>query len=334
MQRVAKLLGMLLICFCVVSPGITQAEDPGELVFGIISTDATTYLKEQFQPLINDMSKAVNMEIKAFFAPDYAGVIEAMRFKKVDLAWFGNKSAIEAVDRANAEVFAHVSYADGSPGYWSLLITHKDTGIKNLDDVIKSGKNYTFSNGDPNSTSGFLVPAYYVFAQNHMDPNTHFKRMTRGNHESNALAVINKQVDLATFNTMAFKRIQERFPDKAKNIHIVWQSPLIPHDPMAWRKDLSDEVRSKIKAFFMSYGRMGANAQSQKKVLAGMMDGWAPFVDSSNKQLLPIRQLELFKNKLKIENDNRMDQAEKNQKIGEIENQLVFLSRLSEFPGI
>ena len=52
--------------------------------------------------------------IKSFYAPDYAGVIEAMRFNKVQVAWYGNKAAMEAVDRSNGEVFAQVMYADGT----------------------------------------------------------------------------------------------------------------------------------------------------------------------------------------------------------------------------
>ena len=55
-----------------------------------------------------------------FIAPDYAGVIEAMRFNKVHIAWFGNKSAIEAVNRAGGEVFVQTVDVTGNPGYWSL----------------------------------------------------------------------------------------------------------------------------------------------------------------------------------------------------------------------
>ena len=97
--------------------------------------------------------------MKAYFATDYAGIIEAMRFKKVDVAWMGNKSGIEAVDRAGGEVFAQTTYADGSPGYWSLLITHKDSPYHSVDDVLKNAKSINFGLGDPNSTSGTAVPA-------------------------------------------------------------------------------------------------------------------------------------------------------------------------------
>ena len=71
-----------------------------EINFGIISTESSTNLKKIWDPFLADMQKGTGLKINAFFASDYAGVIEGMRFKKVQIAWFGNKSAMEAVDRA------------------------------------------------------------------------------------------------------------------------------------------------------------------------------------------------------------------------------------------
>ena len=67
--------------------------------------------------------------------------------------------------------------------------------------MLANAKSLTFGNGDPNSTSGYLVPGYYVFAKNNVDPVKAFKRTLNSSHEVNALAVANKQVDVATFNT-------------------------------------------------------------------------------------------------------------------------------------
>ena len=64
--------------------------------------------------MIDDLSRAIGVPVKPFFS-DYAGIIEGMRFNKVQMAWYGNKSAIEAVDRANGEVFASVIDKDGNP---------------------------------------------------------------------------------------------------------------------------------------------------------------------------------------------------------------------------
>ena len=70
------------------------------------------------------MSKADRPKVNAFYATDYAGVIEAMRFNKVQVAWFGNKSGMEAVDRAKGEVFAQVVAKDGNDGV--LLAHHRE----------------------------------------------------------------------------------------------------------------------------------------------------------------------------------------------------------------
>jgi phosphonate transport system substrate-binding protein len=232
--------------------------------FGIISTESSQNLKQDWQPLIDDMNRQTGMKVTAFFASDYAGIIEAMRFNKVQIGWFGNKSAMEAVDRASGEIFAQMVNADGSQGYYSHLITHRTSAINTLDDVLKNGKSLSFGNGDPNSTSGFLVPSFYVFAQNKIDAKTHFKVVRSANHETNALAVANRQIDLATNNSENLEKIQERFPDKFKEIKVVWTSPLIPLDPMVMRKDLPEDVKIKLKNFFLNYGK--TNSQ-EKEVL-------------------------------------------------------------------
>jgi phosphonate transport system substrate-binding protein len=301
--------------------GAAVAEDLKELNFGIISTESSQNLKTVWQPFLDDMGKKLGMTVNPFFATDYAGVIEAMRFKKVDVAWYGNKAAIEAVDRANGEVFVQSVAADGSPGYWSLLIANKDNAkINSVDDVIKYGKDLTFSNGDPNSTSGYLVPGYYVFGQNNIDPKSYFKQTISGNHESNALAVANKQVDFATFNTENMAKLEKNFPDKAKQLKVIWKSPLIPSDPIVWRKDLSDGDKAKIKDFFLAYGVNGPDAAREKEVLAGLQ--WAPFKASSDDQLIPIRILGLFKDRLAIVADTTLAEADKKQKLAEIDAKL------------
>ena len=297
--------------------GAAQAEDLKELNFGIISTESSQNLKTVWDPFLADMSKKLGMKVNAFFAPDYAGVIEAMRFDKVDVAWYGNKSAMEAVDRANGEIFVQTVAADGSPGYWSLLIAHKDNDkLNSVEDVIKHGKELTFSNGDPNSTSGYLVPGYYVFGLNNIDPKTYFKQTVSANHESNALAVANKQVDFATNNTENMAKIQKNFPEKFKELKVIWKSPLIPSDPIVWRKNLADGDKAKIKDFFMTYG----NAPEEKTVLAGLQ--WGQFKDSNDDQLVPIRILELFKKRIAVETDTTISDTDKQAKLAEIDGKL------------
>ena len=77
-------------------------------------------LKQRWQPFIDDMNRQTGLNVKAFFATDYSGIIEAMRFNKVQIGYFGNASAMGAVDRSNGEIFAKVLYANGDTGYKSV----------------------------------------------------------------------------------------------------------------------------------------------------------------------------------------------------------------------
>ena len=291
-----------------------------DLNFGIIATESSQQLKQQWQPLLDELNRQTGMKVTAFFAPDYAGVIEGMRFNKVHFAWFGNKSAMEAVDRANGEVFAKVVNVDGTEGYYSHLIVHRDSAIKTLDDVLKNGKNLNFGNGDPNSTSGFLVPSYYVFAKNGVDAKTHFKLTRSANHETNALAVANKQVDVATNNSETLAKLEKTLPEKIKDIRVIWTSPLIASDPIVWRKDLPEATKTKLKNFFLNYAK--TNPQ-EREVMAKM--NWSMFKESSNAQLVPIRQLDFFSKRNKIESDTTLSADDRKLRLAEIDKKLAEL---------
>jgi phosphonate transport system substrate-binding protein len=300
----------LMLCLSTVAYGAEKEKQYKELNFGIIATESTAGLKEGFGPFLEILEKKIGMKINPFFAPDYAGIIEAMRFDKVQVAWYGNKSAIEAVDRADGEVFAQTTGADGSLGYYSLIIVHQDSPYKTLEDIIAAGKDLTFGNGDPNSTSGYLIPSYYIWSKRGIDPNSAFKRTRNANHEANCLAVASKQVDFATNNTESMDRFEKSNPDMWKNIRIVWTSPMIPTDPLVWRKDLPRELKSKIAAAVLEFGR-GADSEQELKILAGVSGGWGKFLVSDNTQLLPIRELEIAKEINKLKNSTEQNQQEK-----------------------
>ncbi|NYT65704.1 phosphonate ABC transporter substrate-binding protein [Alcaligenaceae bacterium] len=296
-----------------------------ELNFGIISTESSQNLKENWDPFLAAMSERTGLKIKPFFAPDYAGIIQGMRFDKVDIAWYGNKSAMEAIDRANGEVIFKTTAAKGDAGYWSLLITHKDSPINSVADMLANAKDLNFGNGDPNSTSGYLVPSYYVFAQNQVDANKIFKRTVNASHEVNALSVANKRVDVATFNTEAMQRLTTTNPDKAADLKIIWTSPLIPADPIVWRKNLPDATKQTINEFLTSYG----DTPKEMAVLNGLL--WGKFQPSNNDQLLPIRQLEMFKLRSQLDTDSTLSDAEKDQRRLEIDAALATLdARMAE----
>jgi phosphonate transport system substrate-binding protein len=300
----------------------TASAQSQEVNFGIISTEASSNLRAVWDPFLNDMQKKTGLRIRAFFASDYAGVIEGMRFNKVQIAWYGNRSAMEAVDRANGEVFAQSVDKDGAAGYWSHIVVHRDSPFKTIDDVLKCDKTLDFGIGDPNSTSGFLVPMTFVFGARNIEPRQCFKTVRSANHEANALAVANKLVHAAANNNENLSRLEITAPSKADEIRVIWTSPLIASDPLVWRKDLDPTVKAKISDFIFSYG---TKDEAEKKVLAGL--GWSPFRKSNDNQLLPVRQMEVSRLIMRVQGDSTMPEDKKKAELDRLQAQFDDLGR-------
>ena len=292
-----------------------------ELNFGFISTESSANLKSAWQPVLDDLQKATGLRVNAFFVTDYAGVIEAMRFNKVQVAWMGNKSAMEAVDRSNGEIFGKIVAKDGSEGYYGLIVVNKDSPLKTLDDVMKNHADLTLGFGDPNSTSGTAVPQFYAFGPAHIDPVKDFKRTVRASHETNLLAVVNKQVDVATNNTENMERFRTTHPEQAQQVREIWRSPLIASDPLVWRKDLDENTKKQVRDFMLGYGK-----DAREKAILAKIE-YSGFRASSNAQLIPIRQIELARMRAAVETDSTLSGADKAKKLADIDAQLADLGR-------
>lgn len=293
--------------------------------FGIISTDSSTVLKARWQPFIDDLNKQTGLDVKAFYATDYAGIIEGMRFNKVQIGFFGNASAIEAVDRSNGEVFAQVKYKSGLPGYYSVLITNVNSKWTSIDQVLKNTHDINLGFGDPNSTSGTLVPSYYLFGKNGISVRTGFKTVLPSSHEANLLAVVNNKIDVATNNTDLLDTLKAQHPERYAQVRVLWTSPIIPSDPLVWRRDLPQETKAKLQNFFTHYGEKDPREQT----IMTAISGYSGFAASSNAQLIPIRQMAIAQKKDQVENDAHMSDSEKKSQIAALDQKLSQLDTVA-----
>ena len=292
------------------------------LEFGVYPTESQVTLEPLWAPLFEEMSETLNRDVIGFFATDYAAIIEAMGSGKIQIAWYGGKSYIEAAARSDAEAFAQSVESDGSNGYYSYLITNKENPIVEEIDlatgngdqyVVENAGNLSFAFNDPNSTSGFLVPSYYVFAQNNIVPGEDFAELVfAGSHEATALAVAENQVDVATNNSDNLARLETLAPDALEKIQIIWTSPIIPSDPIAYSAGLPDCLKEEIRDFILSY--------DNEEVLADMeSSGFDPAEDTIWDT---IRELEYSKQLLEIQNDDSLPELDKQQKLEEINQKL------------
>jgi phosphonate transport system substrate-binding protein len=263
-----------------------------QVTFSILSTESSQNLERLWRPFLADMETATGLKIIPFYASNYSGLIEAMRFNKVQIGWFSNQSGLEATRRADAEVFMRSSDPSGIDGYQAVVIVPLNSPLRTPDDLLKCDKSLDFGIGDAKSTSGTLAPMTYLFAPKGIDPNTCFKTVRAANHEANLLATANGLVDAATNNTTNIKRKERQDPGVIKKIRVIWSSPTIPEDPIVWRKDLDPAVKAKIRDFFVSYGNRGDDAQKARELQILRDLDFGVFKASDNTHLIPVREME------------------------------------------
>jgi len=193
----AKLILTVTLTLIVIL-GLSTVTMARTLVMGLIPVENNEEMVRQFEPMRIYLEKRIGMPIKVFTATDYTGVIEAMRKKRIDIAWFGPLSYFLAEEEAGAEAFAvGVRKSTGKSSYRSCFIVPADSTIKTLNDL--KGKSVAFV--DPASTSGGLVPAYLIKKETGKMPRNFFGKFTyAGSHDAVVMAVKNKTIDAGATN--------------------------------------------------------------------------------------------------------------------------------------
>ncbi len=262
---------------------------PDSITFSILSAEGQASAGPLWQPLLDDMSTAVGVPVEPFFGSNYTVLVEAMRGNQTQVAWFSAKPAVEAIDRADAEVIARTVNREGADSYRSTLIVKTGSGIT-LDQVLAGGKRFDFGIGDAQSTSGTLAPMAFLFNPRGIVPAQCFKTVRSANHQANAFAVATGVVDVATSNTVNTVFLNRQNPAIAAQITEIWQSPPIPESGILVREDLPPALKEKVRSFFLSYGQgEGAEAERQRQVLAGLE--YSQFRVADDSYLNPIREL-------------------------------------------
>ncbi len=268
-----------------------QAKAPETLNFSILSAEDQQSMSSVWQPLLDDLQKDTGLKVKAFYASNYTALIEAMRFKQVQVGWFSALPALEAINRADAEVLGRIIDKGGQgASYQSVLIVKKGSGIT-LDDVLKCGKRYTFGIGDARSTSGTLAPMTYVFTPHDIEPSRCFKTVRSASHQSNLFSVASGVLDVASNNTVGLLFAHRESPQMADKIKVIWTSPPLPESAILVRKDMDPAVKAKLKHFFLTYGtEPGPEGDRQRKVLNALTYGG--FREAKDSYLDPIREMQ------------------------------------------
>ena len=266
-----------------------KAGAPTEIVFSILSAEGQASSGPLWQPLLDDMSKAIGVKVTPRFGSDYSVLIQAMRFDQAQVGWFSAKPALEAVDRAQGEVIARTVNRAGLDSYQATLIVRKGSGLT-LDKLLACGKVYNFGLGDAQSTSGTLAPMTFLFNPRGIVPATCFKTVRSASHQNNAFAVASGVLDAATSNTVNTVFMRRESPQMAALLEDIWTSPPIPESGIVIREDLDPALKEKIRSFFLTYGKGdGVEAERQRAILTALE--YSEFRAADDSYLDPVREM-------------------------------------------
>jgi phosphonate transport system substrate-binding protein len=277
MRALRSILAAIMVVVAVA--GAATAADPSwpkELTFALLSTENAAEVTRRWGPIIAQLEKDLRLRVKHVTATDYRGTIEALKFKKAEIGHLGPKSYVEASTNnyANVEPIAQLQLANGSLGYRSCLIVHADSDVFSPEDT--AGKTFAFN--DPNSTSGYLVPASFFMTEMGIDPQKHFgKVIFSGSHEASILAVANRKVEVASTNLPDLQQLTRENKVARGALRVIWVSKLIPNDPVVVRRDLPPSLKAAIQESLVS---MRSRAPEAFKDIGAWVGSFVPADDA------------------------------------------------------
>lgn len=209
------------------------------------------------------MSRKLGVPVRVFRGTDYAAVVEALRSDNLEFARLGPASYALARKVMGDRVVAVAvnDSLDGSIGYHSVIAVRADSPYRSLDDL--KGKSLAFA--DPNSTSSYAVPVFYL-KKNGYEPDTFFgKTAFSGSHEQSIIALLNGTFDAAATwwsneQRGNIQRMTEKGMIPANATRIIWTSPLIPNSPFVMRTDLPEELQQLYVEALMAMPTEGPEA--------------------------------------------------------------------------
>lgn len=219
--------------------------DPDTLKVALLPDESPSTIIQNNESLKLYLEKALGKKIELTVTTDYSSMIEAMRFRRIDLGYFGPLSYVLAKSRSDIEPFAAL-VANGKPTYTSYLIANAEAGIASLEDV----KGKTIGFGDPASTSSHLIPRGFL-KERGIEAGRDYKFQHLGTHDAVARAVQAGNVQAGGISRPIFESLVERKIIDGAKVKVVSESRPIPNYPWTMRSDLAPELKAKIRAAFL-----------------------------------------------------------------------------------
>ncbi|MCM0036411.1 MAG: phosphate/phosphite/phosphonate ABC transporter substrate-binding protein [Burkholderiaceae bacterium] len=239
--------GVVLMCM-MANQAYAQGRDPATLRVALLPDENAATLIQNAQPLKAYLERTLNKKIELIVTTDYSSMIEAMRFGRIEVAYFGPFSYVLAKSRAPAiEPFA-VGVERGAPTYNSVLIANAAGDIKTLADI--KGKPFAF--GDQASTSSHLAPRAYLLKTAQLDGDKDYKPVFLGTHDAVARAVQAGQVPAGALSKPILDSlIAKKIIDPTKIVQIGLSDP-IPNYPIVMQGNLTPALKESVRGAFLN----------------------------------------------------------------------------------
>lgn len=246
MKHVLRSLLALTFVATLVSPAMAADPDPATLKVALLPDENASELIKRNRPLEEHLEKALGKEIQLIVTTDYSSMIEAMRFGRVDVAYFGPLSYVLAKSKSDIEPFAAM-VMDGKPTYRSVVIANVEAGVDSVADV--KGKKVAF--GDRASTSSHLIPKS-MFAEAGMAHDRDYEQHFVGTHDAVAVNVANGNADVGGLSEVIWGYLLDRKLVDASKVKVLGYSREYPQFPWTMRSNLAPELKDKIRTTFLT----------------------------------------------------------------------------------
>ncbi len=185
-----------------------------------------------YRPLANYLSARLNRPVELRTVDSWEGLAKSLANGETDIALLGPWGYVLANHQSGAQVVSTILY-DGKPEYYSIFITHPQSGIKTIADL----KGKTFAFGDKGSTSGFLIPFHFFMTQG-INPETYFSKIIHTSHQAIETQVTQGNIDAGADYNRNRNMMIEQGLIKANQSVVIWQSAPLPNDAFAVSKTL------------------------------------------------------------------------------------------------
>lgn len=253
-RRTARLLSSLVF-------GLAALGAQAQTVLRVtaIPDESPTELARKFAPLGQYLESRLGMKVEWTPVTDYAAAVETLVNRKIDLAWFGGFTFVQASVRSGGKVIPLVQREEDEK-FRSVFITEAGSGIAKLEDL----KGRTLSFGSQSSTSGHLMPRSFLLAAK-VDPDADLKRVSfSGAHDATIAAVASGKVDAGALNISVWEKfVAEKKVDPAQ-VKVFYTTPGYYDYNWSVHADMPVELRNKLQQAFLA---LDANTPQGKEIL-------------------------------------------------------------------